>query len=100
MCFLLHPLIRELSIVITMSVCVCLLASVSPESCVRSLPDFLFTLPMPVTRSSFGGVVIRYVLLVLWMMSYFLICQGCSMLSGVCMYYNLVMILSVLVVVR
>jgi len=35
-------------------------------------------LSMSVARSSSGGVVIRYVLLVLWMTSYLLISQGCS----------------------
>jgi len=40
--------------------------------------NFLFMLPMAVPRSSSGGVVIRYVLPVLWMTSYLLISQGCS----------------------
>ena len=38
----------------------------------------LCLLPMAVARSSSGGVVIRYVLPVLWMTSCLLISQGCS----------------------
>jgi len=34
-------------------------------------------LPMAVAQSSAGGVVIRYVLPVLWTTSYLLISQGC-----------------------
>jgi len=49
--------------------CVCVCLSVIPylELHVRSSPDFLYILPMAVARSSSGGVLIRYVLLVLWM---------------------------------
>ena len=74
------PPIAERSIVMSVSVClcVCLSASISPELHVRSSPTFFCTLPMAVARSSSGGVVIRYVLPVLWMTSYLLISQGCS----------------------
>ena len=50
-----------------MCVCVCLSAIPYLERHVRSSPDFLYILPMAVARSSSGGVLIRYVLLVLWM---------------------------------
>jgi len=40
--------------------------------------SFLCMLPMAVTRASAGGVVIGYVLPVLWMTLYLLISQGCS----------------------
>jgi len=41
---------------------VCLSASISPETNVRSLPYFLCTLPMSVASSFSGGVAIRHVL--------------------------------------
>ena len=50
-------------------VCVCLSAIISSELHVRSSPNLLRMLPMAVARSSSGGVVIRYVLPVLWMLS-------------------------------
>ena len=65
-------------------VCVSLCARVfvCPRSCLRNyasdLRQFLCMLPTTVARSSSGGVVIRYVLPVLWMTSYLLISQGCS----------------------
>jgi len=64
-------LLREHSIVVTVSVClyVCLSASVSPEARVQSLPNFHSMLPMSVAQSSSGGVAICYVLPVLWMTS-------------------------------
>ena len=37
---------------------------------------FLYVLPMAMARSSCGGIVIRYVLPVLWLTSYLLINQG------------------------
>jgi len=59
---------------IVMSVSVCLFVRLS----VRDLHEFLCVLLMAVDRSSSGGVVICYVLPVLWMTSYLLISQGCS----------------------
>ena len=75
------PPIRERSIVMSVSVClcvfVCLSAIISPELHVRSSPNLLRMLLMAVARSSSGGVVICHVLPVLWMTSYLLISQGC-----------------------
>jgi len=75
------PPIRQRSIVMSVSVClcvfVCLFAIISPELHVRSSPNLLRMLPMAVARSSRGGVVICYVLPVLWMTSYLLVSQGC-----------------------
>jgi len=75
------PPIRQRSIVMSVSVClcvfVCLFAIISPERHVRSSPNLLRMLPMAVARSSSGGVVICYVLPVLWMTSYLLVSQGC-----------------------
>jgi len=72
-----------------LSVClsVCLCVSVWPRSFIfdhifgTTRPIFIIflcVLPMAVARSSSGGVMIRYVLSVLWMTSYLLISQGCS----------------------
>ena len=58
--------------------CVCLSTIVSSELHVRSSPKFVCLLPVAVARLSSGGVVIRYVLPVLWMTSYLLTSQGCS----------------------
>ena len=58
----------------------CVSAIISSELLVRSSPNVVCLLPMAVARSSSGGVVIHYVLPVLWMTSYLLISQGCSML--------------------
>jgi len=63
-------------------VCVCLSAIISSEVSLRggrSSPIFLYVLPMGAARSSTGGVLICYVLPVLWMTSYLLISQGCLM---------------------
>ena len=57
------------------SVCVCLSAIIFSELHVRSSPIFFCVLPMAVAQSSSGGVMIRYVLPVLWMTSYLLISQ-------------------------
>jgi len=73
--------IGERSIVMSVSVCVCVCC---PQSYLRNytsdLHQFLCLLPMAVTRSSSGGVVviICYVLPVLRMTSYQLVSQGCS----------------------
>ena len=75
------PSIEEQSIVMSVSVCVCLSAIISSELHVRSSPYFYSasdSLCMFVARPSSGGVVIRYVLPVLWMTSYLLISQDCS----------------------
>jgi len=42
--------------------CVCLSTIISSELHVRPYPNFLCMLPMAVTRSSSGGVVMRYLL--------------------------------------
>ena len=58
---------------------VCLSVSVCLSTITSSIfTNFLCTLPVAVTQSSSGGVMIRYVLPVLWMTSYLLISQGCS----------------------
>jgi len=59
-------------------VCVCLSVVISSELHVRSPPNFLCSLPVAVAQSSSGGIVIHYVLPVLWITSYLLISQGCS----------------------
>jgi len=75
------PPAGELSIVMSMSVglSVCLSVREHISRTTRAIfTKFLCTLSMVVARSSSGGVVIRLVLPVLWMTSYFLISQGCS----------------------
>jgi len=62
----------------SVSVCVCLSAIIYSELHLLYSPNSLCMLPVAVARSSSGGVVIRYVLPVLWMTSYLLISQGCS----------------------
>jgi len=63
-------------------VCLSVSVFVCPRSYLRNytsdLHQFLCMLPMAGTRSSSGGVVIRYVLPVLWMTLCLLISQGCS----------------------
>ena len=59
-------------------VCVCLSAIISSDLHFRSSPIFLRMSPRAMARTSSGGVVIRYVLLVLWVTSRLLIIQGCS----------------------
>ena len=59
-------------------VCVCLPARSSLEIHARSSLIFLCMLLMATARSCSGGVVIRYVLPVLWMTSYLFISQGWS----------------------
>ena len=66
---------------VSVCVCVCLSAIIFPELHVPSLPKFLRMLPMAVARSSSSGVLICYVLPVLWMTSCLLISQGWSTLS-------------------
>ena len=50
-------------------VCVCLSTIMSSEILFRSSPNLLCMLPMAVAQSSSGGVVIGYILPVLWMTS-------------------------------
>jgi len=58
---------------------VCFLSAIiSSELHCPVYTKFLCMLPMAVARSSSGSVLIRYVLPVLWMTSYFLISKGCS----------------------
>jgi len=52
-----------------MSVSVCLSVSISLEPLDQSLPSFVCRSPVAVARSSFDGVALRCVLLVLWMTS-------------------------------
>ena len=71
----------EPSIVTTASVCLCACLSVRDHifGSTRPISTRLFcTLSTAVARSSSGGVVICYVLPVLWMTSYLLASQGCS----------------------
>jgi len=64
----------------SLCVFICLSTIISLELHVGQTPisPFLCMLPMGVARSSSGGVVISYVLPVIWMTSYLLISQGCS----------------------
>ena len=66
-----------------MSVCVCVYVCLSVRDHIFGTTRPIFTkflcmLSMAVARSFCYGVVIRYVLPVLWMTSYLLISQGCS----------------------
>jgi len=75
------PLIVERSTVMSVSVCLSVCLSVRDHIFGTTRPiftKFLRSLPMAVARSCSGGVVIRYVLPVLWMTSYLLTSQGCS----------------------
>jgi len=63
---------------LSLRACVCLSTIISWELHVRSSPNVLCMLPMAVARSSSDGVMICYVLPVLWITSYLLIRQGCS----------------------
>ena len=66
-----------MNVSVCLCVCVCVCVFVCPRSYeylrnyTSDLHQFLCMLPMAVDRSSCGGVVIRYVLPVLWMTSYF-----------------------------
>jgi len=55
---------------VCLSVCLSVFVSPSLQNCTSDLHQFLCMLTMAVARSSSGGVVIRYVLPVLWMTSY------------------------------
>ena len=74
------PPIGKRIIVMSVSVClsVCVSVFVCPRNYTSDLHKNLCMLSTAVTRSSFGGVLIRYVLTVLWMTSYLLISHGCS----------------------
>ena len=66
---------------VSLSVCVCVCLSVHGHIFGTRRPiftKFLCVLPVAVARYSSGGEVIRYVLLVLWMTSCFLVSQGYS----------------------
>jgi len=73
------PPIEKRSIVMSVSVCVCVGVFVSPRSYLRNYTsNFFCLLLMAVAQSSSGDVVICYILPDLWMTSYLLISQGCS----------------------
>jgi len=59
----------SVSVSLSLCVCVCVSDHIFGTTC-PIFTKFLFMLPMAVARSSSGGVVIRYVLSVLWMTSY------------------------------
>ena len=66
------PLVGEWSIVMSMSslcLSVCLSASISLEIHAQPSPKFLCLLLMAETHYTSGSIVIRYILLVLWMMN-------------------------------
>ena len=54
---------------VSVCLCICLCAIIFSELHVHSSPNFSCMLPMAVARSSSGGVMACYVLLVLWMTS-------------------------------
>jgi len=62
-------LVGERSIAISLSVCVCLSASISLEPLDRSSRNFVCRSAVTVARSSSDGVALCYVLPVLWMPS-------------------------------
>jgi len=75
------PLAKYCDERVCLSLCVSVCLSVSEHIFGTTRPlftKFLCMLPMAVARSSSGGVVICYVLPVLWMTSYLLISQRCS----------------------
>jgi len=75
------PAIGERSIVMTVSVRVCVFLSVREHISGNTRPistKFLCVLPVAVARSFSGGVAISYALPVLWMTSYLRISQGSS----------------------
>jgi len=53
-------------------VCVSVREQISPEIGLQYLPNFGCLLPMTMARSSSGGVAIRYVVPVLWMVISFI----------------------------
>ena len=73
--------IGKRSSVISVSVCLCVCLYVRDHISGTTRPiftNFLRIFPMAVARSSSGGIVMRYVLPVLWMTSRLLISQRCS----------------------
>ena len=52
-------------------VCNCLFARICPEPHARSLPNFLWMLPMSVAQFSSSVVAIRLILTILWLTSFF-----------------------------
>ena len=67
---------------VCVSVCVCLSASISLQWLGRSPRNFVCRSAVAVARSSSGGVVIRYVLPVLWMTSHMAIMGATPELCG------------------
>jgi len=72
-----------MSVSVCQCVCLCMCVCLSVRDLVFGtarpiFTKFLCVLPTAVARFSSRGVVICYVLPVLWMMSYLLISQGCS----------------------
>jgi len=57
----------ERAVCLSVCLCVCLSTIISLELRMRSSSNVLYVLPIAVAWSSFGGVVISYVLPVLWM---------------------------------
>jgi len=58
---------------VAMSMSVCLSAHITRKPHDQASPNFVSALPVAVVRFSFGGIVVRYVLPVLWLTSYFYI---------------------------
>jgi len=74
--------IGERSIVMSVSVCLSVCVFVRDHIFGTTRPIFtksLCLLPVAVARSPSGGLVIRYILPVLWLTSYLLTIEGCSM---------------------
>ena len=67
---ILHPVSVCLSLSLCVCVCVCLSANIYLEPLDRSSRNLLRLSAVAVSRSSYGGVALRYVLLVLWMTLY------------------------------
>jgi len=70
-----------MSVSVCLSVCVCVCLSVRGHFFGTTLPIFtkcVVHVPIAVVRSCSGGVVVGYVLPVLWMTSYLLVSRGCS----------------------
>ena len=69
----------SMSVYVFVRVCVFVCSRSYLRNCASDLHQFsVHVTYMAVARSSSGGVMIRYVLPVLWLTSYLLINQGCS----------------------
>ena len=64
---------------LSVCVCVCLSTSISLEPMDRFSQNFVGRSPVVVARFSFGGVALRYVLLVLWMTPHFSVMSRMAM---------------------